>query len=500
MAETMQKHKTYEERVIDEKNRMYGCGAKYEAKEYTLPAAEKKDTDERKVAPSRRRALYRTINVCDCPAGKCPVEISELEGKKGKKVKCPTQTKKFQVARPLHDAAQAYDDEERQEIGVPIEWVTNVAWKWIIMCKTRRQTHHLHVIDPKSGDLDESLEPILELLTKSLQVKSFNVESLQVKLAPGKSYEPYVATVQCSKDRGAHKECTRRIDASVVSKGLALAHANMHDGAAKERLALLLHRFESAVMEAFLASDAERVKKALEQALEQARDNVATEFTRCTREGCIYVNGYRCNPSERRLPNGQFTKITRCPDEGCRNEDGEPTWWCTLCGKKHMEHEHCPLPDPRADMSAEDLAFHDAEVRAGREQVCDGCGAHYAKDEGCDSVRCSRRGCGRHMCFGCGAEIGDAYIRDHLTYGPREHDVEYHWGCRRTFVRKAASNEKSDYQKVVRAWLLESVNSPPLMVEARFVLNDPLRPLDEGEGKEWLTTLVARAIEKGTLD
>tara|TARA_Y100000991_G_C21831156_1_gene288195 strand:+ start:572 stop:685 length:114 start_codon:yes stop_codon:yes gene_type:complete len=37
------------------------------------------------------------------------------------------------------------------------------------------------------------------------------------------------------------------------------------------------------------------------------------------------------------------------------------------------------------------------------------------------------------------------------------------------------------------------------MVEAQFVLTDPLRPLEEGEGKEWLADLIARAIEQGTL-
>jgi len=37
------------------------------------------------------------------------------------------------------------------------------------------------------------------------------------------------------------------------------------------------------------------------------------------------------------------------------------------------------------------------------------------------------------------------------------------------------------------------------MVEAQFVLTDPLRPLEEGEGKEWLAALVARAIGDGTL-
>ena len=442
------------------------------------------DADERKVAPSnRRRALYRTVNVCTCPAGKCPVEISELEGKKGKKgkkVKCPTRTKVFQVAVSHLAAEQAYDDYERTKVGTSIKWVTIDPWMWIIMCKTRRLTHHLHVFDPESGDLDENLEPILRML----------IESLQVEYAHRRGQGPYVATVQCVKDRGDHKECRRRIDASKVSNGLALALANMPTGAAKERLALLLHRFESAVMQAFLAFDAERVK----EELEYDHHHVAAEYTRCPCAGCTFCNGFRCDPRVR----GR-RKIIRCPDEECCSDDGEPTWWCTLCGKKHMEHEHCPLPDPRADMSAEDLAFHDAEVRAGREQVCDGCGAHYGKNEGCDSVRCLRRGCGRHMCFGCGAEIGDAYTTDHMTYGPREHEDGHHWGCRRTFARKAASNVESEYRTEVRAWLLSSVNSRTLMVEAQFVLNDPLRPLEEGEGKEWLAALVARAIGEGTL-
>ena len=87
-----------------------------------------------------------------------------------------------------------------------------------------------------------------------------------------------------------------------------------------------------------------------------------------------------------------------------------------------------------------------------------------------------------------------------MTVGPRElHRDAEHWGCRRTYARKAASNEESEYRTVVRAWLLRSVNSPTLMVEAQFVLNDPIRPLEEGEGKEWLAALVARAFDKGTL-
>ena len=41
------------------------------------------------------------------------------------------------------------------------------------------------------------------------------IESLQVEYTygRGRSQGPYIATVQCSKDRGDHKECRRRIDA-----------------------------------------------------------------------------------------------------------------------------------------------------------------------------------------------------------------------------------------------------------------------------------------------
>jgi len=349
----------------------------------------------------------------------------------------------------------------------------------IILHKSRRLTHHLSVFDPESGDLDESLEPILEMLIKSLQVSH----------AHHRARDPYTVTVQCPKDRGdSCTECKKAIDASVASNGLARTVANMPVGAAKKRLELLLQRFEGAVMEALLAFDAERVKEQLEY-----NAHACAEYTRCPRAGCRFCNGFRCDPRAR-----GHVKIIRCPDAECQT-DGEPTWWCTLCGKKHMEHDRCPLPDPREDMSAEDLAYHDGEVRAGREQVCV-CGAFHAKDAGCDSITCPRRGCRRHICFGCGAEIGQKYTHDHMTVGPRENQPgTTHWGCRRTFARKAASNEESEYRTEVRAWLLSSVNSRTLMVEAQFVLTDPLRPLEEGEGKEWLAALVARAIGDGTL-
>jgi hypothetical protein len=88
-----------------------------------------------------------------------------------------------------------------------------------------------------------------------------------------------------------------------------------------------------------------------------------------------------------------------------------------------------------------------------------------------------------------------------MTVGPREHHPGItHWGCRRTYARKAASNEESEYRREVREWLGRSIESRALMVDAQFVLNDPLRPLEEGEGKEWLSDLVARAIGEGTIE
>ena len=268
----------------------------------------------------------------------------------------------------------------------------------------------------------------------------------------------------------------------------------MVDNTSKDKLRILRERFESAVMEKILAFDANEVKKPVESGFQ----NPVAHYTRCPRTGCQYCNGFHCNPIERRQPSGRVCKIVYCPDFECRNEDGWPTYWCTICNKKHKEHERCQLQDPRADMSPEDLAFHDKEVREGREQVCP-CGAFYFKDLKCDSVSCKRPGCGIHFCFGCGEEIGNAYASDHMTSGPRENHPGQQWGCRRTYARKAASNEESAYRTIVREWLFGSLNSRPLMEAARFVLNDPLRPLQEGKGKEWLSELVAQAVDAGTI-
>lgn len=434
---------------------------------------------------SRRRTLFRDTWVCHCK-GKCPAELpAKGKGKgKGKKAKCPTRQKVKQIASTHLHTEMCFDDGDRAKKGEAFEWITIIPWMMMVLHKSRRLTHHLWIIDPETGELDGYLEPKLRMLTDSLQVV------ISLKSSGG----PYSVLVQCPKDRGDCKECKMQIDSSVVVNGLALAVDNMSDGAPKDRLVQLQRRFESAIMQAILAFDKERCKE-----MEKYRyASPYREYTCCPRVGCTYCNGFRCNPKDRRLPNGRIGKIVRCPDPDCQQE-GEPTWWCSLCDKKHLEHERCPLPDPREGMSPEDLAFHDKEVREGREQVCP-CGAFHMKDAGCDSVHCPRRGCGRHICFGCGAEIGSGYTTAHMTVGPREHHPgTTHWGCRRTYARKAASNEDSEYRTEVRAWLLRSVNSKALMVEAQFVLTDPLRPLEEGEGKEWLADLIARAIEQGTL-
>jgi len=434
---------------------------------------------------SRRRSLFRETWVCrckdDCPA-KTPVKA---KGKKAKKVTCPTRQKVQQIASSHVHTEICFDDGERPTVGDEFTWVTVTPWMMLVLHKSRRLTHHLWIVDPETGELDGYLESKLRMLTESLQVRH------AIRRGPN---GPYAVGVQCPKDRGDCKECKTHIDTSVVVKGLVRAVSMMSEGTSRDRLVQLLRRFEGAVMQALLAFDAERVK----ETQEYGYANPYAEYTKCPRTGCAYCNGFRCDPRERRLQNGRTAKIVRCPDPRCLT-DGDPTHWCSLCGRKHMEHEHCPLPDPRAEMSPEELAEYDKEVRAGNLQVCV-CGAFHAKDDGCDSIHCPRRGCGRHICFGCGAEIGDEYTNAHMTVGPRElHPGTTHWGCRRTYARKAASNEESEYRTEVRAWLLRSVNSRTLMVEAQFVLRDPLRPLEEGEGKVWLAALVARAIGEDTL-
>lgn len=427
-----------------------------------------------------RQKLIREVKKCCCE-GICPAEKSNGKGK-GKKVKCPNNREVLLIAN--QDSQICWSD-GRPKIGDDLNWYEVTPWMILILCKTRRQTHHIEIINPETGCINEYFTHMLDML-----IRSIKVDYPKVKQKP--THYPYFVSVECIKDHGEYTECHRLIPVTVISKGIALAQANVIDNSSKDELTILLERFESAVMEAILAFDSEKVKKDVESGFR----NPIAHYTRCPRPGCQYCNGFHCNPIERRKPCGRVSKIIQCPDPECRNEDGENTYWCTICNKKHLDQENCPLPDPRAEMSKEDLEYHDKEMREGREQVCK-CGTFYTKDQNCDSVHCKRPGCLAHFCFGCGAEIVGNYTTNHMTYGPREnHPGIDQYGCRRTYARKAASNEESEYRTRVRAWLIRSISSRPLMEEARFVLNDPLRPLEEGEGKDWLDALVAQAVAR----
>ena len=224
-----------------------------------------------------------------------------------------------------------FDDGDRARKGQGFEWITIIPWMIMVLHKSRRLTHHLWIIDPKTGELDGYLEPKLHMLTESLQV---------IRSIKGPLNLPYSVLVQCPKDRGDCKECKMQIDASVVVKGLALAVDSMSDGASKDRLVQLQRRFEDAIMQALLAFDKEQCSQ-----MQESRFRTPfREYTCCPRAGCDYCNGFRCNPRDRKLPNGRTAKIVRCPDPDCQME-GEPTWWCSLCDNKHLEHEQCP-PGP----------------------------------------------------------------------------------------------------------------------------------------------------------
>jgi hypothetical protein len=99
----------------------------------------------------------------------------------------------------------------------------------------------------------------------------------------------------------------------------------------------------------------------------------------------------------------------------------------------------------------------------------------------------------------------------HLSYGPRENEIGDGWGCRRMFAIKASSNTVTpEYRERVREFLEDSlenadrsknnfysaISSESLMLEAEFVLNNPMHQL-EGEGRDWLLNLVIQANLKG---
>jgi hypothetical protein len=434
-----------------------------------------------------RRKRFNKVYKCNCE-DICPryKKCSHCDGLLVTNIKaCPT---KQQVS------SDEPTDKEWDQIKQP---------QYYLLHSTRHNPHLFKIYDEETGTLDEYLEHILFVfLAETLQVHKNTQKKKGRKL---QSDEPYLVDCKCPKDRDISvvKQCTRRIGVKPIINGLTLAIEQMPDGAPKTKLINFRNRFREEIMEAILRFDRERVRSGIEN----GDSNVYAEYTRCPRAGCTYCNGFRCNPEERKLQNGRINNIVYCPDLNCQQE-GEHTWWCSLCDLKHLGK--CKPPDPRKKMTKEELQFHDEQVSLGLEQVCS-CGFYYSKTNGtCDHVTCKL--CKRQFCFGCGAKIdGRNYMTVHLSYGPRENEIGDGWGCRRMFAIKASSNTVTpEYRERVREFLEDSlenadrsknnfysaISSESLMLEAEFVLNNPMHQL-EGEGRDWLLNLVIQANLKG---
>ena len=372
---------------------------------------------------------------------------------------------------------QGFDDGDRLSPGSKINWIKVDPRHLIILHTSRRQPHFIVILAEEDGvlEIDDYFEIKLSMLSETMVVES----------SSRKNHRPYDVLVKCPKDPGASCECKKMISAQKVSESLSLAISTLDDGPVKERLTTILERFESCVMEKLLEHD----KKRIEQERANGFMRPYAYFGRCPKDGCVCNGGFFCNPRDRMSARGPL-KIIRCPT-GCTDEHGVPTWWCSICGGQHLEDENCPLPDPRKDMSTEQLAFFDSEVKAGRMQWCPECFACHSKDLNCDHVTCPR--CRTEYCHGCGERFTGDYI-NHIIMGPvDEMHPRGHYGCRRTLIRWSAENRTGH-----RDWLTDSVMCSPLMQEVRVVLEDPMRPLED-EGRLFLQEIIARAIDRGSL-
>jgi hypothetical protein len=363
---------------------------------------------------------------------------------------------------PRHvEEMQAYDDEERNKVGVPRGQMVLKPRPCVHTCKSRRKIHFVNLEDP-------SFLHILDLMIAKTQVVENNRHNPEVA--------PYNVYLQCSKDRGdSCKECKKLLDADkFVTDLLAVLPSCTEER--REDVQRGINKLQAHIMNVILAKDTE------------IREHSGfARYSICPRGGCPCATGFRIQRDRY-----EFAKVIRCPHPGCMT-DGEPSWWCSLCNTKHHEHQRCVISDPRDMWDEATRAFHDKEVAEGREQYCT-CGAVYGKDEGCDSIHCPRRNCQAHICFGCGVEIDDNYVENHIIMGPPD-EMHPHgrYGCRRTLIRNAAADKPRH-----RQWLEASVRCRPLMRDVEAVLADELRPLDDA-GRIFLSGIVREALNMGTI-
>ena len=173
--------------------------------------------------------------------------------------------------------------------------------------------HYFRILNHETGDgdLDPSLESVLEYM-----MESFTVSNNKQK----KNFDdPYLVSFICPKDRNVPgKQCNKKISVSVVVEALSLATESIASKN-KSRLFALKRRFEERIMEKLLSFD----RKVVNAKLEKGQSRVYAQYTQCPRTGCSNCNGFRCDPNSRRQPNGQVGKIVSCPDINCME------WWCS---------------------------------------------------------------------------------------------------------------------------------------------------------------------------
>ena len=330
---------------------------------------------------------------------------------------------------------QGYDAQDRPKPGAkPIKTLANT---FVELHKSRRIKHIIDINDP-------SLRSKLEMIADTMKVEYPSL------------YREFILRAQCCKDRGhANKECKFKLDPYRLVKMIQVAIPKC-DADRQEDVRTCLNMFEARIMDVLLAEDLK---------LRDRRGYAL--YSICPLQGCPCATGYR-------IPN-PGSVFVQCPSCG--------TEYCTKCSHQHLPNERCVLPDPRAQMSPEELEGHDNMVADGEEQWCT-CGAIYGKDDACDSVHCARAGCRRHFCFGCGEEIDNYYTANHTIMGPPEEaNPEGQWRCVRTLVRRAVADKPSH-----REWLIASLDNDRVRSAISFILRDPLRPLADPE-REYLQSV-----------
>ena len=370
-------------------------------------------------------------------------------------------------------------------------------FKHIVLHNCRRQSHIINVID-ENNNIDGYLESTLRAV-----IRTFKVEK-------EKGEKDYRVFLTCPKDKNVKgKECGKKVAASVVKFGLYGIEKTMPVGDERTRIETLRIMFEQEMTLAKLTFDRKRVIDEIEHGL----PDVYAIYSQCIRDGCKNVNGFHCDPKDRvshyayiecarqglrRVP--VYEKFVLCPDPNCQ-KNGKRTRWCSLCGIQHLEHEPCRPHDPRSIMSKEELAECDKQIREGTLQVCT-CGAYYGKESNtCDYITCERPGCGRGFCFGCGDDLKSVTHLDHMAAGPIKGEVEEGFGCKNRFVIDAASNLQSEFRDKVRDRIFTKDGVEKLQdlfaFSALRVFTDHLRPLEEGDGKDWLSNLIDNAKNDG---